>query len=562
MKQNFLTKSFAIAIAAMMTFTGCYDDSDLQTRMDQAEKDIAELQQLVKDINTNISSLVTVVDALKNSDQITSVTPLSDGSGYTITFSKSGTITIYNGKNGVDGTNGTNGANGENGADGHTPVISVKLDQDGQYYWTVDGEYLTDADGKKIPATAHVGVPQIKIEGGKFIISYNGGVSWEVIGDSGATGTVLFMDVIDDEDAVVFKLTDGTTITVPKSQEFALIIENRVIAISAGSSVEVMYTINAADETTAIDGFATGGYTFMIDSYESNRGSIIIDAPDPYNDGKVFLFAFNSSGVTSAQVLTFELGQLTVVQNAEVVPAEGGDVTIELRTNLQYEFDIPFSDWSWVEFVDVQTKAMRNDVATFRIKENTTGAPRSSVISVVDFNFNPITTFEIVQNADNDNSGDDVVSGGSADMSTMNGGQWAAEYDTYTSQNGWSAYNSRLDLVNDSVCPDFNGKADDLGYLTSPMISGGLGTLTVKYQRSTLKKGVAFKIDVNDTAGNIIKTETFTNVDAGQYELLSTSFDFNVSGDFTVNIYNQRLSTDSTKDGLTIVDVTWTGYSE
>ena len=117
-------------------------------------------------------------------------------------------------------------------------------------------------------------------------------------------------------------------------------------------------------------------------------------------------------------------------------------------------------------------------------------------------------------------------------------------------------------MVNDSVCPDFNGEADDLGYLTSPMISGGLGTLTVKYQRSKVKKGVAFKIDVNDTAGNIIKTETFTNADAGQNELLSTSFDFNVSGDFTVNIYNQRLSTDSTNDGLTIVDVTWTGYSE
>ena len=168
MKQNFLTRSLAVAIATMMTFTGCYDDSDLQTRMDQAEADIAELQRIVKDINTNISGLVTVVDALKNSDQITSVTPLSDGSGYTVTFSKSGTITIYNGKNGVDGSDGTNGTNGANGADGHTPQISVKLDSDGQYYWTVDGEYLTDAEGKKIPATAHIATPQIRISEGNF----------------------------------------------------------------------------------------------------------------------------------------------------------------------------------------------------------------------------------------------------------------------------------------------------------------------------------------------------------------------------------------------------------
>ena len=222
MKQNFLTRSLAVAIAAMMTFTGCYDDSDLQTRMDQAEADIAELQQLVKDINTNISSLVTVVDALKNSDQITSVTPLSDGSGYTITFSKSGTITIYNGKNGVDGTNGTNGANGENGADGHTPVISVKLDTDGQYYWTVDGEYLTDADGKKIPATAHIATPQIRINEGNFEISYNEGLTWEIIGNAGASDDVVFKQVIDGPASVLFVLSDGTQIEIPKTQQFVI----------------------------------------------------------------------------------------------------------------------------------------------------------------------------------------------------------------------------------------------------------------------------------------------------------------------------------------------------
>ena len=240
-----------------MTFTGCYDDSDLQTRMDQAEADIAELQQLVKDINTNISSLVTVVDALKNSDQITSVTPLSDGSGYTITFSKSGTITIYNGKNGVDGTNGTNG---ENGADGHTPVISVKLDQDGQYYWTVDGECLTDAEGKKIPATAHIATPQIRINEGNFEISYNEGLTWEIIGNAGASDDVVFKQVIDGPASVLFVLSEGTQIEIPKTQQFVINVESTDVIASAGQQASVSFTVSGADENTVVDAFGTKGY--------------------------------------------------------------------------------------------------------------------------------------------------------------------------------------------------------------------------------------------------------------------------------------------------------------
>lgn len=62
--------------------------------------------------------------------------------GYTITFSKSNPITIYHGKdgqNGTDGEDGKPGVDGEDGKNGHTPVIGVKQDTDGSYYWTLDG---------------------------------------------------------------------------------------------------------------------------------------------------------------------------------------------------------------------------------------------------------------------------------------------------------------------------------------------------------------------------------------------------------------------------------------
>lgn len=69
-----------------------------------------------------------LVAALEDKDYVTAVTPLEDGTGYVISFLKSGNVTIKHGEQ------------GEKGEDGTTPVISVKQDSDGKHYWTVNGE--------------------------------------------------------------------------------------------------------------------------------------------------------------------------------------------------------------------------------------------------------------------------------------------------------------------------------------------------------------------------------------------------------------------------------------
>ena len=144
--------------ATILLVAGCsesFDDSQIWTKLDSLESRIAALEQLCRQMNTNISSLQTVVDALKNNDYVTSVTPITeDGKtiGYTITFSKSSPVTIYHGKDGANGADGKDGVDGKDGADGYTPVIGVKQDVDGIYYWTLDGEWLLDNDGNKIKA--------------------------------------------------------------------------------------------------------------------------------------------------------------------------------------------------------------------------------------------------------------------------------------------------------------------------------------------------------------------------------------------------------------------------
>jgi len=135
-----------------------YDDTAVWDEFNKYNERLTKLEQLYQQMNTNISALQAIVTALQNNDYVTSVVPINQNGvevGYVITFSKSGTITIYHGKDGKGGANGTDGKDGQNGADGkdgYTPQIGVKKDCDNIYYWTLDGQWLLDEAGNKIKA--------------------------------------------------------------------------------------------------------------------------------------------------------------------------------------------------------------------------------------------------------------------------------------------------------------------------------------------------------------------------------------------------------------------------
>ncbi|MBQ7342642.1 MAG: leucine-rich repeat protein [Alistipes sp.] len=225
-----------LLVAITMIIAGCsesFDDSKIWDKLDDHEKRIATLEELCKQMNTNISSLKTIVKALQSKDYVTGVTPVTkDGEtvGYTITFTKSQPITIYHGEDGKDGQNGTDGKDGVDGKDGSTPIIGVKQDTDNIYYWTLNGEWLLDANGNKIKAQGSDGkdgangkdgiTPQLKIENDYWYISYDNGASWtqlgKATGEDGKDGDSFFQGVdTSNSEYVVFTLVDGTQIQLP-----------------------------------------------------------------------------------------------------------------------------------------------------------------------------------------------------------------------------------------------------------------------------------------------------------------------------------------------------------
>lgn len=140
----------SMMFASLFGLSSCgddYDDSELRGDIGNLEDRITALEEWQKSVNSDIRSLQSLVAALENKDYVTAVTPLENGTGYVISFLKGGNITIKHGERGEQG---------EKGEDGTMPVISVKLDTDGKYYWTVNGEWLLNS-GNKIPVTGEKG---------------------------------------------------------------------------------------------------------------------------------------------------------------------------------------------------------------------------------------------------------------------------------------------------------------------------------------------------------------------------------------------------------------------
>ncbi len=230
-------------------FSDCHND--IWDAIDGLDSRVTKLEELCKEMNTNISALQTIVDVLQSNDFITSIVEIKkDGEivGYTITFDKHDPITIYHGQDGKDG------ADGKDGQDGSTPVIGVAQDTDGVYYWTLNGEWILDDNGNKLPVSSKDGqngtngqdgkdgiTPQLKIEDGYWHISYDNGATWTQLGKAagedgkdgtdgedgkdgqngadgkdGQNGDSMFQSVTQDENYVYFTLADGTMIKICK----------------------------------------------------------------------------------------------------------------------------------------------------------------------------------------------------------------------------------------------------------------------------------------------------------------------------------------------------------
>lgn len=212
-------KKFIFALTIFMSglaAAGCsYDDSDLWEAVDDIGGRVDALEQAAGRLNSEIVALNAIVEAMSRNLFITSVDQTEQGCR--ITFSDGSTAFISNGRDGAD-----------------APVVSVAEGDDGNLYWTLNGEWLL-ANGERVRANGLDGrpgsdavAPQVRInpQSGEWEISTDGGETWSTTGvGAGGSGSIFESVVTDDPDSVTFVVAGGGTFTLPRYDDTMPVFE-------------------------------------------------------------------------------------------------------------------------------------------------------------------------------------------------------------------------------------------------------------------------------------------------------------------------------------------------
>ena len=363
-----------------VTLAGCkddFDDSELRKQIADLDGRLTSLEKLCAQMNTNISSMQTIVNALQQNDYITGVTPITEGgntTGYSITFAKNKPITIYHGKNGSS--------------------LSAKKDADGIYYWELNGSWLLDDENNRMKVSGVT--PQLKIENEHWLVSVDGGKTWDDAGT--ATRDPLFKEVDNSaEDFVKFVFADGTEVQVPKKDTFAISFSEPLpLKISAGETVEITYTLSQGNEKTLVKTVCSNGWQAVVNKQDHTSGTITITAPDPITDDEILVFVSDGKEKTVMSAISFCIVILDNIQDNTVKVGGGdGNLNLEITSNLEIKA-VPQNEWIIAD-EQPQSKALATNHFHFKILANKGEQSRTGHIEVQDMGGKVLKTITVIQ---------------------------------------------------------------------------------------------------------------------------------------------------------------------
>lgn len=133
-------KTFTVLVVAAAMTASC---TDYQDEIDALDGRVSYLESLVVRVNADILTLQDVVDAMDQGDYITGVKETPEG--YVISFNNAPPIFVHH---------------GTDGKDAQVPAINIAKDpNDGNYYWTLDGQWITDpTTGERVRSNGKDGV--------------------------------------------------------------------------------------------------------------------------------------------------------------------------------------------------------------------------------------------------------------------------------------------------------------------------------------------------------------------------------------------------------------------
>lgn len=359
------TGLFFVTIALSVLCCSKYDDTALKNDIKTLQEKVQTLERRCDEMNSNISSLRSLIEAVQAQKKITDVS--STSTGYVITFSDNTSITLNHGK------------------DGSTPAISVRQDADGLWYWVLNGDWLLDATGKKIRATGIT--PQMKIEDEYWYISYDNGKTWEKLekatgedgkdGEDGEDGDAFFKSVSQDDQYVYIVLTDGTVINIPKESAFALSFDKTTFHPSA-ETITIPFKVIAAGDDLNVLAFSDSNIATKVYKEGKTGGHLDVSFVGGNHNGNILVVA-KSNGKTVMEILEFEEGVLSTSSTMEYwVGTEGKEINVSISRNMDINVT---SSVSWIT-VTPQTRALVQENLSFVVAPNETFQNRDGKVTI------------------------------------------------------------------------------------------------------------------------------------------------------------------------------------
>ena len=377
-----MKKLLYLVAAFGMLFTACeYDDSAINGRIDDLENRVTELEETIAALNQDIAGVQTLVGAMQNNVYVSKI--VKGETGYEVYFTNGEKITIADGKA------------GEAGKDGVT--VTIMLDEDGQYYWAVtkDGvtNFLLDENGNKLPVKGEKGnTPLMRVvmegETGYWEASYDNGETWErilledgtpVTTSGGAGG--LFKDAYIDEEtnSAIFVFLNGEQIVIPLGSELYIKFEGEAV-----EKVDFKY-----GETQTFQMEAAGVLKTVVTtpdewkaSYDKETMVWTITAPTAEHaacadtEGEVSIIYFGDENQSSVVTVAVAIGEyVTVADEHLTIEATADEATYEVPYTADGDVTVEQVD-AWI------SATLADGVASIQVAANS-GAARTGTIKLV-----------------------------------------------------------------------------------------------------------------------------------------------------------------------------------
>ena len=164
------------------------------------------------------------------------------------------------------------------------------------------------------------------------------------------------------------------------------------IAILAGGSCKVDYTVTSSESEVHIATIAQNGWKASVTKSTEKTGYITVYAPNPLTTEPIIVLV-SDANTTIMRSLTFVDGVISIETTSFSLTNEATTLSIGVSTNLDYTISIPSTASSWISLQNITSRAtMRNDVVNLNIEENTSTYNREAVLSII---FNDVKVGEI-----------------------------------------------------------------------------------------------------------------------------------------------------------------------